>query len=275
MKVVYASRFRYGSSKIVLTDRNLDGVFSAARKVAEISYEKNSHPSINYFIPRTAGQINAQGVFVHVSEADGLSRKLPPKINGISIDAELSEFWEEGINSLMDDNVLRLPEVLFSNMFVHYLVENNVRFNPHVVENGHWAMLAPLVYKEAREKYAEVKRDIKKQREKISGEDSSSLIEYLNYLKTARDLLTAYDTQSEGAHASKEGFKKVYGEIEGNITTTEKQIPESTSSNDKQYLEYLERIKGHLENVIQEAKRFSETGRCLDRLISALQITVK
>ena len=268
MKVAYVSRWHYGSSRVVLTDRTLDVVAEAAMEVAKLSIKNIGNPNIDYLIPRAKGQLHAEGVLVNISKADspdtGRRHERPSIIQGVPINAKLAEYGPENMDILTNYDVLGMPQVSFSHMFLYYLVECDiVNGNPDVVAREHWPILAPLVRIEAKENYARAKKNIRGLRE-----DGISIKKVIgDFEKHIAKLRETYEKNDKLDVEIRVKFKNFLDLIE---RPTER-YRDSADLNVKEESESLVKRVDYFEDIIARSSQFSETGRGLDKLISALK----
>ena len=141
MKTVYAHRFHYDNSRIVVSDKALSLAEQAVQRVQEVSQEHAWRPSIEIDLPQYRGDpLNTSGVMIRVEADDGVVR------------VDLGEYGPESWDSFTDrKHLLQLPDVYFSDGFLSTMMHSYIeKPNFRVVEEAHWPMLVRRIYDTAK-----------------------------------------------------------------------------------------------------------------------------
>lgn len=161
MKTVYAHRFHYGNSRIVISDKALGLAEQAVQRVQEVSQEHAWRPSIEIDLPRYRGDpLNTGGVMIRVerdegvveSSHDAVTRAILEKHPTRAVRVDLGEHGPESWDSFTDrEHLLQLPDVYFSDGFLSTMMHSYLeKPNFRVVEEAHWPMLVRRIYDTAK-----------------------------------------------------------------------------------------------------------------------------
>ena len=167
MKTVYTDK----RGKVVINDETLSLVEEAAQKVYQGSVEGGWRESIEIDIPNTRyesedwypGHPTGQ-LIIRVAWDSGLEDNVHTQLSRVLsgegprgfVHVDLGEYMEEGWESFIDHKDLReLPDVYFTEMFIHYIIEPS-EISPgrsvQQVEAHCYKPLALKIYRHAREK---------------------------------------------------------------------------------------------------------------------------